>query len=140
MTLARGTQLRDLVELRDVFFTLAGVAAFHSDDSTAPDGASYPLLERGRHGASLMLEFAECNFNGAADGINWVALTDGDTKYIWFMDWERSSCLTSSRTRRAYGLEQRQQQEAACVGMAHSTGIEFMREEARNGSTMAQYL
>ena len=81
----RGTALPHLVELRDVFPTLAEVAgvSLASAGSSGPDGKSVlPLL---RHEVSpaewrdvLMLELALCNF----DDMNWVALTDGREKYI----------------------------------------------------------
>ena len=87
--LPRGTVLRGpLVELRDVFPTLAEVAGVdlrvHPADES-PDGLSLLPLLRGdistRQWRSLLvLELAMCNFEGV--GANWVAVTDGRTKYI----------------------------------------------------------
>ncbi|KAL3927810.1 MAG: hypothetical protein SGPRY_002661, partial [Prymnesium sp.] len=87
----RGSNLSHLIELRDVFPTLAEVARISlPTDGSGPDGSSLlPLLGGGgevewrKH---LILELAECNFDGEAFGINWVSLTDGRMKYIWFLD------------------------------------------------------
>ena len=93
VTLRRGASVSHLVELRDIFPTLADVAGIHlpaaDEDPSAPDGRSLlPLLgvelASDQHRSSppwretVMLELAMCNF----DSLNWVALTDGATKYV----------------------------------------------------------
>lgn len=84
MAILRGTVLAHLVELRDVFPTLADVAGISLEGSVEarPDGLSLlPLLRADtptQWRDVLMLELSQCNFND----MNWVALTDGRVKYI----------------------------------------------------------
>lgn len=88
LLVTRGTVLDHLVELRDIFPTLADAAGITLAGNDGLDGKSVlPLLRR--HGPLptpwrdvLMLELAMCNF----DQTNWVALTDGRTKYIWHIN------------------------------------------------------
>ncbi|KAL1515903.1 hypothetical protein AB1Y20_002517 [Prymnesium parvum] len=89
LSVGRGVVLQHLVELRDVFPTLAAAAgiALPSDDS-GPDGQSlWPLLSSGggQWRQQLLLELSECSFDGQGGGISWVSVTDGRGKYVWFM-------------------------------------------------------
>ena len=85
--LNRGTVLNHLVELRDVFPTIADVAGIElpsSEATDAPDGRSVlPLMQQGITSSAwrdvLVLELAMCSFKAME---NWVAITDGKTKYI----------------------------------------------------------
>ena len=90
VAIPRGTVLPHLVELRDVFPTLAhaaGISLPPTSVAEAPDGDSWlSLLLRPQGEVSmpswrefLMLELATCQ---ALNGLNWVALTDGITKYV----------------------------------------------------------
>ena len=90
MSITRGTSLTNLVELRDVFPTIAQAAGIElppPSNTSAPDGRSLLSLlfqSKGDHEdapwrESILLELATCQ---ALGGLNWAALTDGRMKYI----------------------------------------------------------
>ena len=89
VSIPRGSSLPFLVELRDVFPTLAEAAGIelpaYTADNRAPDGLSLlPLLMGTRVSwrSTLLLELAQCSF----DGLNWASLTDGRMKYVRHLD------------------------------------------------------
>ena len=85
---SRGSVVSSLVELRDVFPTIADVAGIvlpPADASEAPDGSSIiSLLRHAKPPPSwrdvLILELATCERKGRLD--NFMALTDGHGKYV----------------------------------------------------------
>ena len=105
----RGSELQHLVELRDVFPTLASVAGVvdlptaanssSNPSEDAPDGRSLLPLLQGNQTAvatwrdTLLLELAMCNFNGT----NWAALTDGRHKYVRHLNDGREQLFDLSR-------------------------------------------
>jgi arylsulfatase A-like enzyme len=97
VALSRGSAVESVVEIRDVFPTLADVANVDiSDWGTGtsafdnPDGESLiPLLAQPDSQTFwreyIGLEMAECASQlSAGTGMNWNALTDGHMKYIYF--------------------------------------------------------
>lgn len=81
--ISRGTILDQLVELRDVFPTLAEVAGLPTGYlGIGPDGTSLLRLLQTPNTSTwrshLLLELANCGFNNS----NWAAITDAHSKYI----------------------------------------------------------